>query len=301
MNFKEIDINSKKILDPFFEKVSHEACEYCFTTLFMWQHMYKTYYLVEEDFAIVVGEYGGNKFTVIPLASKENLPKAFEFILNYFKEHNMKFNLRAVTEEVVEFLKEKYPNKYKYIEERDYFDYVYLGEDLRTLGGRKNQKKRNHINAFKKEYEGRYEYKALEEDNLDECIQVLRKWNKDKEEHDVVEEGMDEEFIAIKKIFNNYDELKDTIKIGGIYIDGQLEAFTFGEYLNPNMAVIHVEKANPNIRGLYPIINQLFLQNEFPDVEFVNREEDMGIEGLRKAKLSYHPYKFAEKYTVLED
>ena len=301
MNFKEIDINAKKILDPFFEKVSHEACEYCFTTLFMWQHMYKTYYHVEEDFAIVVGEYGGNKFTVIPLASNENLPKAFEFILNYFKEHNMKFNLRAVTEEVVEFLKNKYPNKYKYIEERDYFDYVYLGEDLRNLGGRKNQKKRNHINAFKKEYEGRYEYKTLQKEHLDECLDVLRKWNENKQEQGIIEESMDEEFIAIKKIFYNYDELKDKIKIGGIYIDEKLEAFTFGEYLNPNMAVIHVEKANPDIRGLYPIINQLFLQNEFPTVEFVNREDDMGLEGLRKAKLSYHPYKFAEKYTVLED
>lgn len=73
-----------------------------------------------------------------------------------------------------------------------------------------------------------------------------------------------------------------------------------GELLNNNMALIHIEKANPEIRGLYPYINQQFLVHEFPDVEFVNREEDMGIEGLRKAKLSYHPCKFVEKYTVRE-
>ena len=92
----------------------------------------------------------------------------------------------------------------------------------------------------------------------------------------------------------------DKLKIAGIFIDGNLEAFTMGEYLNPNMALIHIEKANPSIRGLYPYINQQFLVNEFSDVEFVNREEDLGIEGLRKAKLSYHPVKFVEKYTVRE-
>ncbi|MCG4734691.1 phosphatidylglycerol lysyltransferase domain-containing protein, partial [Casaltella massiliensis] len=82
-----------------------------------------------------------------------------------------------------------------------------------------------------------------------------------------------------KRIFKNYEKLKDTLKISGIYIDSKLEAFSIGEMLNDNMAVIHVEKANADIRGLYPYINQQFLLNEFSDVEFVNREEDLGIEG----------------------
>ncbi len=83
-------------------------------------------------------------------------------------------------------------------------------------------------------------------------------------------------------------------------MDSKLEAFSIGENLNDNMAVIHIEKANPDIRGLYPYINQQFLVNEFSDIEFINREEDLGIEGLRKAKLSYHPSRFVEKYTVVE-
>ena len=111
---------------------------------------------------------------------------------------------------------------------------------------------------------------------------------------------MKEELIGIKKLFANFDIIKDRLKIAGIFIDGKLEAFTMGEYINPNMALIHIEKANPMIRGLYPYINKQFLVNEFSDVEFVNREEDLGIEGLRKAKLSYHPVKFIEKYTVRE-
>ena len=111
---------------------------------------------------------------------------------------------------------------------------------------------------------------------------------------------MDEELIGINKVFNDYEILKDKVKIAGIYIDNKLEAFTIGELLNPNMALIHIEKANPDIRGLYPFINQQFLVNEFSEVEFVNREEDLGIPGLRKAKLSYHPIRFVEKFTVKE-
>ena len=165
---------------------------------------------------------------------------------------------------------------------------------------RKNQKKRNHINAFFKDYEGRYTYKLLDEKDFNGCLELLKEWTINKEEHDEFDEGMDDESIGIRKIFENYKYLKNLLKIAGIYVDGKLEAFTMGELINPNMALVHIEKANPNIRGLYPYINQQFILNEFENVEFVNREEDLGIPGLRKAKLSYHPVKFVEKYTVME-
>ncbi len=285
---------SKDILYPYFENIDYEACEYNFTTLFMWQHLYKTMYHAQENFAVIVGEYEDHKFTVIPLADKNNLKEAFEFIYKEFHECHVKLNLRGATKEFVTFLQENYEGKFDYIEERDYFDYIYLGEDLRTLKGRKYQKKRNHINSFLKEYENRYEYKRLGKENFKECLDLLESWSENKEE----DESIISEKIAIEKVFKNYEKLD--IKVGGIYIDNKLEAFTFGEYLNSNMAVIHIEKANSEIRGLYPMINKLFLEKEFPDVEFVNREEDLGIEGLRKAKLSYYPHKFVEKYTVLE-
>lgn len=172
----------------------------------------------------------------------------------------------------------------------------YEGESLRTLAGRKNQKKRNHLNSFIKEYGDRVEYRKLNEKDFKDCKNVMSKWLEDKGE----DSEFDSEVRAIKRIFDNYDKLKDKIKIAGIYIDSKLEAFSIGEMLNKDMAVIHIEKANSDIRGLYPYINKEFLVNEFSDVKFVNREEDLGIEGLRKAKLSYHPIKFAEKYTVIE-
>lgn len=298
MLFKNIDINSKKELDPYFDMVDYEACEYCFTTLYMWQHVYKTGYYIGDDFAVLVGEYEGNSFSILPLATKERLPEVIDFVIDYFKNINKKVYLRGITKEIIDVLNEIHPGKFEYIEERDLFDYIYDAESLRTLAGRKNQKKRNHINYFLKEYDGRFEYKLLDKENFDECLKLMKDWTINKEEHDSFDEGMDDELVAIKKIFNNYDILKDRVKVFGIYIDGKLEAFSIGEFLNKNMALIHIEKANPEIRGLYPLINQQFLVKEFADVEFVNREEDLGIEGLRKAKLSYHPCRFVEKYTV---
>jgi hypothetical protein len=298
--FKEIDIQSMDKLQPYFDMVNYEACEYCFTTLYMWQHLYKTAYHIGDGFAVLVGEYEGNTFSILPLASKENLPKAIDFVLNYFSKIEKKLYLRGITKEIVDDLKKYYPDKFDYVEERDLFDYIYDGEAMRTLAGRKNQKKRNHINYFLKEYEGRFEYRLLDKDDFEDCLNVTKEWAANKEENDEYDEGMDEELIGINKVFNDYEILKDKVKIAGIYIDNKLEAFTIGELLNPNMALIHIEKANPDIRGLYPFINQQFLVNEFSEVEFVNREEDLGIPGLRKAKLSYHPIRFVEKFTVKE-
>ena len=300
MIFKDIDMESRELLNPYFDLVDYEACEYCFNTLYMWQHLYKTGYYIGDGFAVIVAEYEGNTFSILPLAKKEDMPRVIKFVIDYFEKEQKKIYFRGITKEVVDYLKENYPDKFDYTEERDLFDYVYDGDSMRELKGRKNVKKRNHINYFLKEYEGRFEYRLLDENDFDACLKLVEEWTSNKEENGQVDEETEEELIGIKKLFNSFPVIKDKLKIAGIFIDGKLEAFTMGEYLNHNMALIHIEKANPSIRGLYPYINQQFLVNEFSDVEFVNREEDLGIEGLRKAKLSYHPVKFVEKYTVRE-
>ena len=300
MIFKDINMESRELLNPYFDLVDYEACEYCFNTLYMWQHLYKTGYYIGDGFAVIVAEYEGNTFSILPLAKKEDMQRVIEFVVDYFEKEQKKIYFRGITKEVVEFLKENYPGKFNYIEERDLFDYIYDGESMRQLKGGKNVKKRNHINYFLKQYKERFEYRLLDEKDFDACLELVKEWTNNKEENGQVDEDMEEELIGIKKLFKGYEVLKDKLKIAGIFIDGKLEAFTIGEYLNSNMALIHIEKANPKIRGLYPFINQQFLVHEFSDVEFVNREEDLGIEGLRKAKLSYHPIRFVEKYTVRE-
>ena len=109
MLFKEISIDAKTELDPFFEMVDYEACEYCFTTLFMWQHVYKTHYHIDSDFAIIMAEYEGNAFSIMPLAKKENLLKAVDYAIDYFKESGSRIYFRGITSDVLNLLKQNYP------------------------------------------------------------------------------------------------------------------------------------------------------------------------------------------------
>ena len=299
--FKYININSKSELEKYFKLVNYEASEYCFSTIYMWRHLFNTKYYIENDFAIILLEYEKDVFSIIPLCTKDKLSYAIDFALNYIKNEYKRIQLKGVNEKIADLIKVNYKEKFIYEKERDLFDYIYDAESLRTLSGRKNKKKRNHVNTFLNLYKNRYEYKLLDKENFEECIALLNVWEQDKENIESNEhKELDEEILSIKEVFENYDKLKDKVKIAGIYIDNKLEAFTIGEEINENIALIHIEKANQNIKGLYQYINQQFLISEFPNVKYVNREEDLGIDGLREAKLSYHPCKFIEKYSIKE-
>lgn len=300
MDFKEINIDAKPILDKYFDLVDYEACEYCFNTLYMWQHAYKTHYHIGDGFAILVGEHNGEIFSILPLATKDKIQDAIEYAINFFDDGKNKIYFRGIDLNVVEMLKKLYPGRFEYIEERDIFDYVYDAEKLRTVKGRKLSGKRNHLNFFKREYGERVERRLLDENDFPECFELLKSWSATKDGDQEFEDSIDDEYIGMKKLFDNYSILKDKLKIYGVFIDGKLEAFSMGEKINADMALVHIEKANADIRGLYPYINQMFICDIFPDVKWVNREEDMGVEGLRKAKMSYYPERFVEKYTVRE-
>ena len=299
--FKDIDINSKSELEPYFKLVDYEASEYCFSTIYTWRHLFNTKYYIENDFAIILLEYEKNVFSIIPLCTKDKLLYVIDFVLNYIKNEYKRIQLKGINQEIADIIKINYKEKFIYEKERDLFDYIYDAESLRTLSGRKNKKKRNHVNTFLNLYKNRYQYKLLEKENFEECLELIDRWEQNKE--NIESSGhkeLDEEILSIKEVFENYEKLKDNVKIAGVYIDNKLEAFTIGEKINENIALIHIEKANQNIKGLYQYINQQFLLNEFPNVKYVNREEDLGLDGLREAKLSYHPCKFIEKYSIKE-
>ena len=164
------------------------------------------------------------------------------------------------------------------------------------MAGKKLHKKKNLVNAFKREYEGRYEYSRLCCSDRQDVWNFLSVWREQKGEIQEAWE-LDYEVQGIHEILKNCSQLQ--VQMGGVYIDGKLEAFTAGSY-NPReeMAVISIEKANPQIKGLYQFINQQFLIHEFPQAKIVNREDDVGIPGLRQAKLSYQPIGYARKYMV---
>ncbi len=177
--------------------------------------------------------------------------------------------------------------------DRDNADYLYSRKDLAELAGRKYAKKRNHIKRCLQRY--RCEYEPISAANLDECLALQEEWCRLKGCFD--EPGLEGEYYAILETFAHYEELP---LIGGaIRLDGAVKAFAVGERLNPATAVWHFEKALPDIPGLSQLINQWFAKFGLADFELVNREQDLGIAGLRQAKESYYPLRLVPKWTTL--
>ena len=290
LEFKEITVEDSPVMMPYYNMRKNNTCDSVFLESFIWKEFYNVRYAIWEDKALLwLMEYNGKCFSAMPLCKEEDLPGAFGAIQQYFNEElGYPLVINLADEYAVKYLnlpEEKYFVK----EQEDSRDYLY------KLSGKKLHKKKNRLNVFLRQYEGRFEYRTLGCDDKDDMWKFLDRWRIQKGEDQ--EEHLDYEVRGIHDILRNCCELN--IHMGGIYVDGRLEAFSVGSYNKiEDMAVIHIEKANPEIPGLYQAINQMFLLNEFPNVQWVNREDDMGLEGLRKAKMSYNPADFARKYLV---
>ena len=296
LEFKPISAKDIDRLTPFYMMRRNKTCDSVFLESFLWREYYNVRYAIWEDRALLwLMEYKGRVFSAMPLCREEDLKEAFHALEQYFNEElGYPLVINLADEEAVKCLNLP-PEYYLVKEEEGAADYIYSAEALKTLSGKKLHKKKNHLNAFLKEYEGRYEFRRLCCSDRDDVWCFLDRWRAGK--GDEVEQHLDYEVEGIHEILRQCLELD--IRMSGVYIDGKLEAFTIGSY-NPteNMAVIHIEKANPEIRGLYQFINQQFLIQEFPEATLVNREDDLGQEGLRHAKMSYNPCGFARKYLV---
>ena len=175
-------------------------------------------------------------------------------------------------------------------------DYVYESEKLATLSGKKLHSKRNHVNKFKIVYADRWSYEPISEDNLEECVQTGLKW---RNENGCEED--EEKNAELCVTLNSLRLFKELDLVGGaLRVDGKIIAFTIGEPLSEDTFVVHIEKALGEIEGAYTMINQQFVQHACMDYKYVNREEDTGSEGLRKAKRSYRPAFMVEKGWVRE-
>lgn len=244
-------------------------------------------------------EQEGKTYTSIPSCRQEDLPELLGIMKDYFNQTlGEPLRIYLADEESLEFLKLD-PAEFSIEEAVDLKDYLYDGEAMRTLSGRKLHKKKNRVNSFIRTYEGRYEFRRLCCSDRQDVWEFLDKWRAGKNEPEEVMEGLDEEIVGIHEILKNCSYIP--AKMVGVYIDGDLQAFSVGSYNSrEKMAVIHIEKANPEFNGLYQFINQQFLVHEFPDAVLINREDDLGLEGLRQAKMSYNPVGFARKYKIVQ-
>lgn len=292
LEFKRFTLADKEKIDSYFKMHHYEATDNCFTTLYMWQDHYGITWAEKDNILFIRGAAHRKPFILAPFASAgASFEHGMELARQHFAEVGEDFLLRGVGQEAKAMIEELYPGEFEFEADRDNFEYIYDMKKMITLSGKKLRQKKNHLNQFRMQYMGQYTYEPITKDNMEECMTMAKEWAKNHEN-----EEPEEELDAIAILFRDWDELN--VSGGVIRVYGKVQAFTIGELLNENMALVHIEKAEPSIRGLYQAINQEYLQREFPDVEFVNREEDMGMPGLRKAKESYQPVRFAEKYNA---
>ncbi len=290
--FKAIDLEDRAAFLPIIQRYQPESSEWTFTNLFMWRDHYRFRWSLYQGALIVLGrENGGETFAMMPLGP---LPRR-ETVLMLLRwlegeEKVARPRMERVDKRLVEELRDE--TLLKFEPARDHFDYVYAREELALLAGNKYRTKRNHINKFSRTY--RFEYAPLKEEHLDACLELQSTWceiRRCKEDLSLLGE-----WEAIREILAHFTSLD--LRGGVVTIDGKVEAFTVGEMLNSDTMVVHIEKANPGLSELYTVINQQFAEACGKDAVYFNREQDLGIPGLREAKLSYHPHHMVEKFTV---
>ena len=293
LNFKTPDISDKTWVNNCLMHANSMNCEYTFGNLFIWSDVYKTEICKYKEFLIVRWSDDDSYLYSLPLGEGDFTDAVNQIILDA-QMHSLKPKIYGVTEGYLGMLQEAFFGKFTYEYDDANYDYIYSTEKMADLSGKKYHSKRNHITYFKKNNPD-WHFERITKDNIEECIEFHTKWIEEKDPDD---EDYSYEFQAVLKAFEYFDELD---LVGGlIRVSGKVVAFTLGEgQVNGNCFVSHFEKAPADLRGAYPIICQEFTKNCLMDYEYVNREEDLGIEGMRKAKQSYYPEIWLEKGTAV--
>jgi hypothetical protein len=298
MGFEEITLDSKEVFDHYIRQHQVQTSELTFTNFFAWRYFYRFRYAIIAGLLCVISvPCRGEHFAMMPIGNvdKENFAEAFSRVRQYFVEKGWQPVFKKIPEQNLELFRDKVTSEKSIVFDRDNSDYLYNTSDLIELRGKKYDGKRNHINRFKRQHT--FEYVPLECSLISECSRIMQEWCEEKDCD--CQEGEYCEREANLELLKNFKTLG--CKGALIKVDGAFEAFTVGEMLNKDTAVIHIEKAKDSIDGLYTLINQQFAQREWSQTTYINREQDLGLEGMRRSKLSYHPVRLIEKYTVYAD
>ena len=293
LEFKKPEITDKQWVNDCLVHANSMNCEYTFGNLFIWSSAYSTEICRYKDFLICKWGKDDDINYSLPLGEGD-FTDAVSAIIDYAKSNGETPVIYGITEGYLGLMQEAFTGKFTYKYDDGNNDYIYSTEKMASLSGKKYHGKRNHITNFKKNNPD-WSFEKISKDNIDECLALHSKWIENKDPDD---EDYSLEFEAVKKAFEYFDELD---MVGGlIRVNGEVIAYTLGEpQMNGHCFVSHFEKAPADMIGAYPIINQEFTKNCLMQYEYVNREEDLGIEGLRKAKQSYHPEIWLEKCTAI--
>lgn len=288
-----ITFESKELINSYFKQKCTLSSEFTFTNLFMWQKSYNMHFATPEGLLTIIPQHGNGPLSATYPVGDGDVKAAVRKILDYF-EHVGEPPLLRLYNDISRYqLETEFPDTFIFTEDVNSHDYVYRTSDLINLSGNKYHGKRNHVNRFKSTYN--YEYHRMTPDYKDKCMEMFKGWVDSKKDS---VPGIDEQFDAVSTLLENWEKLD--ITGGCLTVDGEMVAFSFGEQLcaDGSMAVIHLEHANTDYTGSFAAMNQQFLEHEWSSFEFVNREEDMGLEGLRRAKESYKPCFMVKKYVA---
>jgi len=298
---KEIKLEDKALFNSYFHKYPPQTSEFTFTNLYMWRNFYGFNFMEWKDHLLLFSRdifeakktpASGNKKALYffpPIG-----PNPAEIIVSLFEDLK-ETEFHRVPERITEEIRNH--NKFSslnidILEDRDNWDYVYETESLRTLPGNRYRQNRRWLNKFLENYD--FNFKILTEDEVERCKKLQLEWCILRQCED--DDELKEEELAIYDALDNFSTLGFQGAL--ICIDDKCVAYTFGEILNPETMVIHVEKAHMDYEGAYQAINNLFLKNSFEDVIYVNREQDLGVPGLRRAKESYKPIRMEKKSII---
>lgn len=276
--FRDILPSDGAWIAPVLAASGRRTCEYSFTTAYMWSRHY----------GVQVARWGE-----IPLfrgAQSYLLPvgEGWREAVMYLYETARPLRFHSVDEEGLQALQTLFPGRVHATESEDDFDYLYRTEDLATLPGKAYHGKKNHISAFSRAHDWTFE--LLNEHNRDEMVALSREWC---EEKGGCDHSLGDEACAIRRVLKEPDTF--ALRGGMVRVEGRPVAFTLGSPISERVFDIHVEKALSAFSGAYAVINREFAAT-LTDYEFLNRENDMGIEGLRRAKRSYRPVEIIKKY-----
>lgn len=290
ISFRPVDLIDKKIYETYLFQEYKRGCEYTFANLCLWGNQQIAYL---SNQIVLFSQFDQLQIYAFPFGEGDK-KDALDAIIADAKERNIPCKISGLCQETIQYMEKCYPGMFRYQCPRDSYDYVYSIDDLADLKGKKYQKKRNHYNRFRRENPD-YTAELLNEQNHSKVMEMVNNWYEEK-----LAENPDSDFDMEKTaLFKALEQYKELGMVGLVLLKGErIIAMTLGSQMSSDTFDVHFEKACSDVNGAYAAINCEFAQYirmQYPHIKFLNREEDMGIEGLRKAKESYYPHHLIEK------
>ncbi len=291
MTFNKLELDDSELIRPFLEKRNSRLSDFSLGGIFMWRDYLQMEYAIEDGVLFLKAIYPKEEPSFcLPFGGDEdeNIKKIFEYCI----ENGLRSHFFAVSSDELKRLEEKY-TILNVVCDRDSFDYFYAGEELKNFSGKKFHGQKNHINKFKKTYSD-YTFEEITEENITQARAFFEKYS---------EENTKDHILAIeekKKVFEVFDNI-DKYGFFGLMlkIEGKVVGFSFADTVNETLFV-HIEKADKTVHGAYQmIVSEVAKRYADGKIKYINRGDDVGDEGLRRSKLSYHPIAILEKHTVL--